>query len=1792
MQVHKTITRNLLQLAVFLTTLFVVVGCSGGGNQSLPVAPDVGDEGTESRLELTHAEPGWDADRSFSSSHQLWMYHQVYVDPATREFEIIPYRAASIHWNILSWLEQHPCTDCLSIAGISVSDHGTLLVDLEIKHPFPNPNFTGFDVRGIVMFSGSLNFPLSGHNASDPELGDGALINPDGYTALYNPKTEGCGPDGLQGYIAGKLSTPTYPDATLNAFKRYITDNPANTRNAFYAGDTIVETLDIDMPDGPFIFGYAVDANWATPLVDIVTDPMIDFPLEANCPEPWQISVTNVDIGQGLTDKGGSTKLVMDVYDRGGGNSHKPPVVEVPVLLADTVTATWDGPGSGPGYTRWEATIEIESGHALGEYACLISVEDNENEFAEECLDLTAYQIYMAEVEEKISTDPITSADFEPKPQFVCAPVHFFDDGSYDPDGGAISTYQWDWECDGTYDEFGSEAYHTWDVPGEYCVQFRVTDDEGLTANLDPPLNVEIINALPTALAEPLQYTTYVGEPIDFDGSGSHDNDCDDQAIVQWEWDWDNDGEFDDTYDVPEAEHAYPIPGEYEVQLRVTDDEGGTDVLDKPLIMHIGEYLDPIACGEADTTTPTVCEPVHFTDCGSYDPDGGDIVKHEWDWNNDGVYDEVGNDVYHTWDAVETFYVQYRVTDDEGVTDELDEPIEIVTQNALPTAVASASDNTPMVDQDVVFSGSESYDNDCDGHEIVLYEWDWDNDGNYEETGETVTHSWDAIGICYVQLRVTDDEGGTDTLDEPMVITVTAYEDPVAYADADPNPQTVCEDIHFTDGGSYDPDGGPLNKWEFDWDNDGVYDEWGYDDFDFDITHSWDIPGTYYVQYRVTDDEGATDTLDTPLEIIIENALPTAVAEASTYDTWTDEVITFDGSSSYDGDCDGNEIVLWEWDWENDGIFDEANPFPVTDHAYPDQGVYAVNLRVTDDEGATATLDSPLEIQVVVDGAPWVQLTNCPDTTGSSYTFQWTMGDDFTNQNDLGVEIAKDGVWEQITDGDLEYTWYAIACPDSTFRVRVTDSAGQSDLTEECTFDGADNDPTLQIIDCTPPIFQWSMSDDCTPTTQLLVDIKKDNDSWQPLSPGTTLYNWSPSCPDHTFQVRVMDESGQTTQDSCNFDGLNNPPSVNITNCPSSPVSSKTFYWNMSDDCTNNSQLGVKVRKNGGSWINLSAGSTSYYWSGIHCPNQTFEVQVTDSSGLSTVSNQCNFDGVNNPPSMSITNCPPSPVSAKTFYWNMSDDCTNNSQLGVRVRKNGGSWINLSDGSTSYYWSNIHCPGKTFEVQVTDSSGLSTVSNQCNFDGVDDPPEHTQILSGCDTKSEGTIDVWLSVTADEDCDGPSLLGFQWRKKLSTQSQWPPTWTQSSPHIGGWCHITGLSAGIWDVQVRAKDIAGNYDPIPAQCQFEVLGGGGGNGFGFPEGNGYDGSPYEMVLRYQEYNGTYSNYHLGDDWSAGAGSDVNAVYGGQVVDKSDIDVPATGKFVTLRHDLLGGSVIVHSTYWHLSGVNNLNLGQWVNTGQTVGFVGDTGGPWSPHLHLEMRWNNTVHGDGYNTNWPQGELGPQDQFDPTDFIMGNRDMDDGLTIFHGEFNTNTVSNRDINSPWWCGAPDGWEYTGGGWGYAPGYGPPNQTFQRKFRCFNYSGIGEWWRAVDWGDSAGCLDHGPSGDYGNNELDTAESVQIWVPDGISSIRLEYRERYITEPGDICYVDVNYDDPNWAGWDDQPVLAQYSGTNPGNPSWYPRIIYLDPSKSGQYIKFRFRFETNGSGTNLGWQVDNVRVVVN
>ena len=78
------------------------------------------------------------------------------------------------------------------------------------------------------------------------------------------------------------------------------------------------------------------------------------------------------------------------------------------------------------------------------------------------------------------------------------------------------------------------------------------------------------------------------------------------------------------------------------------------------------------------------------------------------------------------------------------------------------------------------------------------------------------------------------------------------------------------------------------------------------------------------------------------------NAPPTADA-GGPYSGFAGEAITLDGLGS--SDLDGN-IVLYEWDIDNDGVYDYSSALPTQDHSFT-EGTYTIRLRVEDNSGLT-----------------------------------------------------------------------------------------------------------------------------------------------------------------------------------------------------------------------------------------------------------------------------------------------------------------------------------------------------------------------------------------------------------------------------------------------------------------------------------------------------------------------------------------------------------------------------------------------------------------------------------------------------------------------------------------------------------------------------------------------------------------------------------------------------------------------------------------------------------------------
>ena len=123
-------------------------------------------------------------------------------------------------------------------------------------------------------------------------------------------------------------------------------------------------------------------------------------------------------------------------------------------------------------------------------------------------------------------------------------------------------------------------------------------------------------------------------------------------------------------------------------------------------------------------------------------------------------------------------------------------------------------------------------------------------------------------------------------------------------------------------------------------------------DLDGNIVYSpnTNFNGTDSFIYEISDGS-ATDTANVLITITAVNDSPVANT-GGPYIANQGVAVTFDASASTDPDGI-NQIALYEWDINGDLIFDTSSGSPTVVHTYDQNGIYTVNLKITDINGAT-----------------------------------------------------------------------------------------------------------------------------------------------------------------------------------------------------------------------------------------------------------------------------------------------------------------------------------------------------------------------------------------------------------------------------------------------------------------------------------------------------------------------------------------------------------------------------------------------------------------------------------------------------------------------------------------------------------------------------------------------------------------------------------------------------------------------------------------------------------------------
>jgi hypothetical protein len=547
----------------------------------------------------------------------------------------------------------------------------------------------------------------------------------------------------------------------------------------------------------------------------------------------------------------------------------------------------------------------------------------------------------------------------------------------------------------------------------------------------------------------------------------------------------------------------------------------------------------PVASAGNDVVT-TVGEVARFRGSAN-DPDGL-ISLFEWDFDGDGVYDwfnETTGEALWTYDEEGCFTAKLRVTDNVGefATDSVSVVVNPKPPNEPPVAIAG--DDIEVDQGDPVEFIMGGYDPDGT---VTLYEWDYDGDGTYDESSPvatTTTHTYFIVGVYNATLRVTDDEGahGMDV----RVVTVkeiVVNEPPVAEAGPDVTVEIGKEAL--LQGSGTDPDG-QIVMYEWDFDGDGTYDS-------FNTTtgtarHTYTSEGVYIARLKVIDDDDAAGT-----DTTIVNVTPVHVNEPPVADAGPDTVVpaTVGEEMEFSGtgeDPDGF-IMLYEWDFDGDGVWDWSSPSDgEATWTYDVPGLFIAKLRVTDNENATdidilrvsvSSAGGPNKPPVVSAGGPYEGVAGDPvtltgtasDPDGTIVSYEW----DFDGDGTADHVNPSTGTATTVYDRPGTYSAVLTATDDDGAKIQDTTTVTIVRANEKPTV--AVTTPTAGEVVKVYTVFRGTADDDLG---VMEVQVRIDDGAWTTANGLTEWsFDFNPAnyvTGQHTLKVRAKDTDDEFSRE-------------------------------------------------------------------------------------------------------------------------------------------------------------------------------------------------------------------------------------------------------------------------------------------------------------------------------------------------------------------------------------------------------------------------------------------------------------------------------------------------------------------------------------------------------------------------------------------------------------------------------------------------------------------------------------
>ncbi len=863
-----------------------------------------------------------------------------------------------------------------------------------------------------------------------------------------------------------------------------------------------------------------------------------------------------------------------------------------------------------------------------------------------------------------------------------------------DPGSDALS-YAYDWNKNGDFGDAGEDANsHTWDDQGAHIIAVQADDGDG--GSVTATTTITVINVAPTITHlsnnSPVNENSLVIVTVSATDPGDD--------TVSYAYDWNEDGDFDDAGENYNF-HTWGDDGIHAIAVRASDEDGGSVTQTTAITV---ENTPPVITDISNNSPVDENSPATII-VTAYDV-GNDPLSYAYDWNEDGDFDDAGENVNsHTWNDDGVHPITVRVEDGDGgsVTDTT-----TITVVNVPPAITHLSNDGPVGEGSPATITVSATD---PGDDTVSYAYDWNEDGDFDDAGESAnSHTWYDESTHAITVRASDEDGGSVTATTTIVvvnvapaITHLSNDGPVGEG----SPATIT--LTATDPGT------DTLSYAYDWNEDGDFDDAG----EITPTHTWDDDGVHPITVRVDDGDGGSVTDTTT--IVVVNVAPTITHLSNDGPVDEGAPVTVVITATDPGD----DTISYAYDWNEDGDFDDAGE-TLNSHTWYDNGVHALAVRASDEDGGSVTQTAAI---TVVNVAPTITgvSNDGPVSEGSPATITITATDPGSDTLSYTYDWNEDGDFDDAGETSKSHTWYDEGTHPITVQVEDGDGGSVTDTTTITVVNVApivDAGPDQVVNEGEEVNFTGVLTDPGADSHDIVWDLGDGAFASATLTP-THVYSEPANL---TVTLTITDEDGGVGSDTLMVTVENLAPNADAggpyTGTAAIPLTMTassswdpgggplTYTWDLDDD---------------GEYDDGDGEVVTYTWTaaGIHTVTvqvaDAHQVTNTDSAQVSIGPAELNYI-VLSPPTATIFAWETQTYTAEAFdvYSNSRGDVTTQTTFSIVESGHGGYWTdNVYFPQNHGDWTvrAVH----TGTIVTTDTASLTILAPVMHLEKEDDP---------------------------------------------------------------------------------------------------------------------------------------------------------------------------------------------------------------------------------------------------------------------------------------------------------------------------------------------------------------------------------------------------------------------------------------------------------------------------------------